>query len=917
MKGIKISIRRTSFFILMATATFTVLSITILWTFTEINKPKKIIADIKASYITDQRHMIKSEVLHVISMINFSRSIQEGATTRQLQNELLDYLSSIRLNYGGYIFINQYDGRALVFDGVKIIGDRNIKDLTDPDGLKIFDAELNAIRNPDGGFFTYKFKRLSTTKPVPKISFVHGYEDWKWIIGAGIYLDDLSLIIEQEKNHYQAILFKKVLYIIMVFAFLVIILWVIAMFISGFIRKEFDVFMSFFNDEPNTSSSIDDKKLRIVEFKQVARIANIALRNQRKIENLLILERDKARKYLDVADVIILAIDKVGNVTLINKKGWETLGYELEYILGKNWISYFVPLAQKQLLFDRFSFLMSDDKKVKFIDSESKIITKSGEEKIIKWHNTILYNDNGDRVGLLSSGKDITKRRKAERSFSESEEKYKLLFEMSSDPVLIIGPDNTFVDCNKAAIEILKFSSKRELIGLHPDKISPQKQPDGCLSIIKATEMIAKAKREGYNRFEWLHHNKNKELFYVDISLTVIPIDGVEYLYVVWRDVSERKKQDDELIVAKEKAEQGEDIKTSFLHNMQHEIRTPLNAIMGFSQLLKHGGLDVDETVSYYDDIINSGNQLNKIIDEIIDFSMLQAGFILITNKNVELNKLISEIFKEYFVNTQNKQIEFKINNLPSTQNRLVRADVNRLKQILGHLLDNAFKFTEEGSIEFGYGISDNEITFYVEDTGVGIEKKYLGSIFDKFNRITHKNPAKLYGGSGLGLSISKAVLTLLSGRIWVESEVNKGSRFTFAVPYRPINVEDKVQNAILNECNVTVVTNDEVKLKFISNLLRETEANIIHINTGIKAIEFCQNNFSTNLMIIDSDLHEMNSVVTTKAIKAFKKELPIVAFFANENEKPTKESLLIAGCDDYISMSQIENDIKLTLSVC
>ena len=900
----------------MVTATFTVFSISTLWVYTEVHNSKIKKAEIKEQYISEQRNLIKNEVKQVVSMIDFTRKINSEKSKSKLQKEILDYFSSIRLNYGGYIFINQYDGLALIFDGVKIIGDKNIKNLTDPDGLKIFETELNAIKNPDGGFFNYKFKRLNSTLPVPKISYVYGYNDWSWIIGAGIYLDDLNLIIQQEENRYQAVLFKKVLLIVMVFAFLMIILFIISTFISGFLKKELGAFMSFLTENPNDISGIDEKKLRIDEFRQIAHHANIVIDKQINTENLLIKERDKAHKYLDIADVIILILDTEGNVTLINRKGWEILGYDMQYIVGKNWFRYFVPLSEKELLSNNFLKVMSSNNELDIQNYESKIITSSGEERIITWHNTLLYADDGTINGSLSSGRDITKRRLAEKYFSESEEKYKLLFEKTSDPVLIIGESHTFIDCNNAALKLLRFLDKKELIGKHPDELSPKDQPDGTLSIVKASQMIAKAKLNSYLRFEWLHHDKFNKPFHVDVSLTVIPIEGVEYLHVIWRDISLKKEQDEKLIIAKEKAELGEDIKTSFLHNMQHEIRTPLNAIMGFSQLLKIGGQNQSEIVGYYDNIISSGNQLSKTIDEIIDFSRLQAGYILINNENTELKKLLSEIFKEYIPTIQIKSIKFTISECSSGNNTLVRTDVFRLKQIIGHLLNNAFKFTEEGGVDLGYTIIGNEIIFSVIDTGVGIEEKYLETIFDKFNRVTHKDPSKLYGGNGLGLSISKTVLNLLNGDIWVESEVNKGSKFTFTIPYKPIEINPKIQKETFDGSNITIVTNNKSNFRFISNILIDTQSKLIHVTNGMDAIELCQNNYITNLMVIDMDLYEMNAITTTKAIKAFNIHMPIIALCTDDCETNTKEDALAAGCDDYILTSQNNSEILLTLSL-
>ena len=891
-------------------------SISFLWIVTEIVKSKRNLADAKISYQAEQRELLKDEVKTLVSIIDFSRTYMDFNSNDELQDKILNYVSTIKLSHGGYLFINTYDGHALIYDGVKIIGEKDIKNTIDPDGLNLFEIELETINNPDGGYFSSTFKRLDSFDPVPKLSYVYGYKDWEWIIGAGIYLDDIDLFVQNTKNQYRAILFKKVLYIVLLFVILLIIVIVVSNSLSGFVRREFLVFMSYLNKKSETDSYIDFSRLRLQEFRVLAHSVNAMINKRREAEQLLKVERDNAHNYLNVAGVIMLALDRKGNVTLINKKGCETIGLDEEDIIGKNWFGNFVSPADKHKLSTRFSKVISGNNKLKFDNSENQIITKSGEHRMISWQNSLLYDKNNKISGSLSSGHDITEGRLLEASYFESEEKYKLLFEKTSDPVLIIGSSNTFIDCNDAAVDILKFNDKKEIIGANLNDLSPTKQPDGSLSIVKADEMIAKARQEGYNRLEWLQKDKNNNTFYVDVSFTLIPISGDEYLYVVWRDISEKKKQAQELIIAKEKAEQSDNIKSSFLHNMQHEVRTPLNTIMGFSQLLKQKDLNEVEIEGYFDAIISSGNQLNKIIDDIIDFSKLQSGFILSSNKTIELKTLLSETFKENYHNINNKPIKFILNTCTSNNNTVIETDLKRLKQIIDHLVDNAFKYTSEGVVELGYNISVNDITFYVSDTGVGIDKKHFKSIFDRFTRLTHKDPEMLYGGNGLGLSISKAILGFLGGKIWVESEIGKGSKFFFTIPYKPIEVSYKTQKKSFGSSTISVVTNNKSRFTRISKAVRETGAKLIHITSGIEAVEFCQKDYKTDLMIMDINLSEMNGIIATKAIKAFKNELPIIALITAEKTNMTKEDALIAGCDDYITMSQSDKDIQLIVSL-
>lgn len=914
MKGIKISISTSLFFIIIATSTFTIFSISALWVFSEIRQSNKTINEIKKSYVLEQRKQIKYEVKQVVALINYSRKNNKNKTTYELQEEILDHVSSIRLDHGGYIFINTYDGHALIYDGVKIIGEKDITNITDSDGLKVFETELKTIREEDGGFFEYKFKRLDTFTEVPKLSYVFGDNGWEWIIGAGIYLDDLSDFIINEKEKHQKLLTNKVIYIFILFIILSLVLIGVTLTFSKLIRREFSVFNSFLNKSPILNITIDEKKLHIREFQNMAHSANVMIRQNRKSDKLLKKERDNAKKYINIAGVIILALDKNGDITLINKKGCETLGYNEEEIIGKNWFSNFIPPKDKHRATTNYAKVIAGNSKSSFNIGESNIINRSGQERIIDWQNTIIVDDNGSITGTLNSGQDITETKLLENFYNESEEKYKLLFNNSSDPVLIIGNHNTFIDCNNAAVEILGLTNKDELTGKYPDKISPEHQDDGKLSIIKAVEMIAKARREGFNKFEWIHLDKNKKPFYVDVSLTVIPISGIEYLYVVWRDITEKKKQHKELILAKEKAERSDNIKTSFLHNLQHEIRTPLNAILGFSQLLKQQGLKPKEVQEYYEYIISSGNQLTKIIDEIIDYSRLHSGIINLNKEAIELKKLTIEIFKENYYRAQNKSIKFTITTCSSKSNSVIISDVKRLKQIMSNLIENAFKFTEKGMIDMGYDINESDITFYVSDTGVGIAEQHFNTIFEKFSRLAQKEVEKVYGGMGIGLSISKSIIGFLGGKIWVNSRVGKGSKFSFSIPYHPVDVYKKLGAKTLKDKTISIVTTKTDRYNKLAEIIRKSDAKIIHHKNGMEAIEFCQNECLTDLVIIDISLPQMNSITSTIAIKAINKELPIIALITDDPKNLSQEDALTAGCNDCIEFNQTEHAINLTL---
>ncbi len=397
MRKLNLSIRRGAFFIMLATAAISMFSISVLWIVTEVRKSNDTLIAYQKSYEEEQKSFLKREVINVVNLIDFSRKYNPEKPKEEIQEEILEYVSKIRLRFGGYIFINTYQGKALIFDGVKIIGDKDISNMKDPDGLRLFDIEMECARKSDGDFFYYRFKPLDSFTPIPKVSYARGYDDWEWIIGAGIYLDDITLFMENQKNKYQAVLFKKTLYILLLFAILLLILFAISNYLSSFLRKEFDVFLSYFNKASTDNIMVNQNDLHVDEFKKLAHSVNIMMRQKAISENLITKERDKAKNYLNIAGVIILALNRDGVVTLINKKGCETLGYREDEILGKNWFTYMVPVTEKKELFNNFKKVMNG-RSSNFLNRENKIISRFGKEHIIFWQNTVLYDENKNIV---------------------------------------------------------------------------------------------------------------------------------------------------------------------------------------------------------------------------------------------------------------------------------------------------------------------------------------------------------------------------------------------------------------------------------------------------------------------------------------------------------------------------------------
>jgi signal transduction histidine kinase/CheY-like chemotaxis protein len=353
------------------------------------------------------------------------------------------------------------------------------------------------------------------------------------------------------------------------------------------------------------------------------------------------------------------------------------------------------------------------------------------------------------------------------------------------------------------------------------------------------------------------------------------------------------------------KAINSDRLKTSFLQNISHEIRTPMNSIIGFSELLKDNDTTETERMEYLEMIGKSSDQLLNIVNEVLDISLIETGNISLNKKRVNLNNLMDELYHT-FKSSINKDIIFTEIKGLSDSFSLILTDVIKVRQILNNLLDNSIKFTEKGFIRYGYSMENEELTFFVEDSGIGIPPDFHKNIFERFRKIGPEK-IKLYEGVGLGLAICKGNTDLLKGRIWFESQPGKGSEFFFTIPYEPVYEEETIlaenANSIkdLNGLTILVAEDDDINYLYIKEIFRDTGAKLLHAINGKEAVEMCLNITKIGIVIIDIKMPVMNGYEAIKRIREFRPDLPIIAqtAFALSNEMLKAFN---AGSNDYIS---------------
>ncbi len=645
----------------------------------------------------------------------------------------------------------------------------------------------------------------------------------------------------------------------------------------------------------------------------------------------------------NAADFMILfKLNKKNQPTVndANIAALSALNYKIEELKGKKVSEIFIGKNKSEYF--KFSVKLIQGKRVSFksahIKKDGSIFPAEISAKIIKI---------GNQKYVHTVSRDISERLKAEEKIKKSEEKYRLLFELLPYGGEIIDTKGVITDISPGTAKILNYT-KEELTGkhlseiIHPEDLLQFKEKFPLLLQGKIqTAEIKMLKKDGsevtvIRTGQPIKNAKGKVEFILTLSVDITDrIKAEEKLLAKNNEIEAQNEEyaalneellesgrklkglNEELLIAKEKAEESNRLKSAFLSNMSHEIRTPMNGILGFTQLLANPNISEEKKKEYIKIIVNSGNHLLNIINDIIDISKLDAGEFKILKAPVNITDLLKEqytFFYSYKTGKQKHHVEL-ILNIPKTKKEtVIFSDETRLKQILSNLINNAVKFTEEGTIEFGYKIEQTQIVFFVKDTGIGISKDKLSDIFERFSQAS-ENTEKLYGGTGLGLSISKACTQLLGGKIWVISELNKGSEFYFSIPYK--KAKDYKQNSPVNtDLNLEgkkllIVEDDPVNFAYFVEILDEFKPDIHHVNTAVKAIEIVKD-IDFDLILMDIQLPGKDGNFATSEIKKMFPDLPIIAqsAYAFENEKQISFN---AGCDGYIT-KPIKKDELVTI---
>lgn len=417
---------------------------------------------------------------------------------------------------------------------------------------------------------------------------------------------------------------------------------------------------------------------------------------------------------------------------------------------------------------------------------------------------------------------------------------------------------------------------------------------------------------------EFHNRKKNGELCWENAVISPIMDNKgtITNFVAIKDDITDKKKFLVELVAAKEKAEESDRLKTSFLANISHEIRTPMNGIIGLSELLLEPQLSEEEHRQYVELIQQSGQRMLKLINDIIDFSRIEAGEKALQITRTHVNDIMRELHAFFKPEADRKELRLSCTTDLSDERSIIETDSMKLHQILTNLVHNALKFTDNGGIDIGYRKRYDLLEFYVKDSGKGIPEYMTGKIFERF-RQADDSMTRAFEGAGLGLSISKAYAEMLGGAIDVESEEGKGSTFTVYIPYTSpaANKTDLLSSSTLEPqglipgITVLIAEDDDVSSMLLKKNLKNENIEILSASNGLEAVELVKSRPGIDIVLMDIKMPVMNGFEATMQIKRFRPDLPVIAqsaFTSKEYMKKARE----AGCDSFLTKPIDKNNM-------
>jgi PAS domain S-box-containing protein len=618
---------------------------------------------------------------------------------------------------------------------------------------------------------------------------------------------------------------------------------------------------------------------------------------RKKYESALKESEEKFRSIAESLSDVIFITNPEGIVNYISPS-CETFGFTPDECVGRFFGDFLVEGEFEKAMPVFFNAITGNKTTARI----SLLIKKKNGSHFFAEISGSLFKIGDESAGILGIIRDVTQQKNLESATLESEKRYRELFLNNPMPTYIFDTLTLeFVEVNDAFVKNYGYS-REEFSAMTLKDI---RLPSDHGILIKSLMDLGEG---DFHSATVRHIRKDGTVFPVEVTSHSLPEkNGRKTRLGIVVDISERIMAAEQMKIAKEKAEASDKLKTSFLNNISHEVRTPLNGILGFAELISHDDLSENEKHEALSMVHESSGRLLKTITNYMDISLITSGTLSFNRVSLNPAVLLNDIFNKFKSIGSIRKSELILDIPENGKDCLIHSDPEIIGKILSNIIDNAIKFTESGSIRLGYKLSGDYIEFYVKDTGIGISKKSLANIFNRFVKDDGGND-RISEGSGLGLAIAKGMADIAGADIYVDSELNKGSTFFLKLKLADNLIESLPGNpakttSFPNEKNtILIAEDDEINFFYMHALLRrETNSKILHAENGRIAVDLFKANNDISLILMDIKMPELDGLEATRQIKLINPNIPVIAITAYAMSGD-EERVLAAGCDGYLS---------------
>ncbi|MFO7880517.1 MAG: PAS domain S-box protein [Bacteroidales bacterium] len=622
-----------------------------------------------------------------------------------------------------------------------------------------------------------------------------------------------------------------------------------------------------------------------------------AIAEKQKVEQQLINSLHEYKDLINGMNETVWIISTDGILLDVNQRAEITLGFTREE-LRKNGLTNIDALHDQ----DWIDNMIRNLKEGRIQVFETIHITKNGKHIPVEISSSLIKYQG--QTAVLSVARDITERKKAK-------EQIKLLsraVEQNPIAIEITDKDGNIEYVNPVFTEITGFRAD-EVIGKTPRIFNSGYHSS---SFYKELWDTITAGRTWHGELR----NKTKSGRTYWEQATISPIfnekEEIIHFLAIKEDITKKKKMLEDLVAAKEKAEESDHLKSAFLANMSHEIRTPMNGILGFTDLLSEPNLSREENAMYIDIIQRSGERMLETLNDIIEVSKIDSGQVQLQENKINPYSIIRELYGFFLPEANKKGLKLNFTNTKPDKPVIIFSDESKINSIATNLIKNALKFTSEGEIKMGYTIQNEILEFFVEDTGIGIPRGRQEAIFERFTK-SDLQDKKAFQGSGLGLAIAKSYAEMLGGHIKLTSIPGKGAKFSVSLPVKYAgkdtsadqeNSSDKHTNlpeAGSKKINILIADDDPAARKLLTLITKKYTREILYAETGTETVNICRNNPAIDVVLMDIKMPHMDGLEATRQIRKFNPDVILIAQTAFAAQSDRQEALE-AGCNEYIS---------------